>query len=128
MIISRSLIRIVDNSGGKIGRCIKVLNKSPKTKVGDLAVVSLKKVRPRKVHKGKKKEQLKKGIIKLALIISIKRNLHRKGGLKLKIFQTYGLLVSPKGNALGSRFNTALPKELRLEKWLKLIIKSPRLF
>jgi large subunit ribosomal protein L14 len=128
MIIPRSLIRIVDNSGAKVCRCIRVLSQSPKTKIGDLAVVSLVKVKPRKVHKGKKKEQLKKGDIRLALIIHTRRVFSRKDGTILKIFKNYGLLVSPKGKSLGSRYNTPLPRELRTEKWLKLVSNAPSLF
>lgn len=128
MIIPRSLIRIVDNTGAKTCRCIRVLSQSPKTKIGDLAVVSLQKVKPRKVHKGKKKEQLKKGEVRLVLIISTKRTFSRKDGTILKIPNNYGLLVTSKGKALGTRFNTPLPKELRSQKWLKVVSIAPTLF
>lgn len=128
MIIHRSLITIVDNTGAKLCRVIRVLSISPKTKIGDLAVVSLVKVKPRKVHKGKKKEQLKKGTIKLVLIIHSKRLLSRKDGTLYKIYNNYGLLVSAKGKALGSRYNIPLPRELRTQKWLKLVSMAPSLF
>jgi len=128
MIIPRSLIYIVDNTGAKVCRVIRVLSISPKTKIGDLALVSLQKVKPRSVHKGKKTEQLKKGIIKLALIIHIKRPFIRKDGTLFKIENNYGLLVSSKGKAYGSRYNTPLPKELRTQKWLKLVSIAPILF
>lgn len=128
MIIPRSLIRIVDNSGGKISRCIRVLSQSPKSKVGDLAIVSLVKVKPRVVHKGKKKEQLKKGDIRLALIIQTKRPFYRKDGTRLKTFKNYGVLVTTKGKALGSRYHKPVPKELRSEKWLKVVSIAPAMF
>ena len=128
MIIPRTLIRIVDNSGAKLARVIRVLSQSDKTKIGDLAVVSLQKVKPRKVHKGKKKEDLKKGQIKLALIIHIKRSFLRKDGTRLKLSNNYGLLVSPKGKALGSRYNIPLPRELRTQKWLKIVSNAASLF
>jgi large subunit ribosomal protein L14 len=128
MIIPRSLINIVDNTGAKVCRCIRVLSQSPKTKIGDLAVVSLQKVTPRVIHKGKKQEQLKKGEIKLALIIHTKRVFPRKDGTTLKISNNYGLLVTSKGKALGSRYNTPLPRELRTQKWLKLVSIAPTLF
>jgi large subunit ribosomal protein L14 len=128
MIISGSLIKIVDNTGAKICKCIRVLSQSPKTKIGDLAVVSLYKVKPRIVHKGKKKDQLKKGEIKLALIIHTKRRFSRKDGTTLKISNNYGLLVSPKGKSLGTRYKIPLPRELRSQKWLKLVSIAPSLF
>lgn len=128
MIIPRTLIRIVDNTGAKIARCIRVLSQSNNTKVGDLAVVSLQKIKAKKVHKGKKKEDLKKGQIKLALIIHTKRSFARKDGTRLKLFNNYGLLVSPKGKALGSRYNIPLPRELRTQKWLKIVSNASSLF
>lgn len=128
MIIPRSIIRIVDNTGAKLCRCIRVLSQSPKTKVGDLAIVSLQKVKPRYVHKGQKKEQIKKGEIRLALIIHTALPICRKDGTKLKLTQNYGLLVTTKGKTLGSRFKKPVPKEIRCQKWLKLVSIAPSLF
>lgn len=128
MIIPRSLIRIVDNTGAKLCRCIRVLSQSPKTKVGDLAIVSLQKVKQRYVHKGQKKEQIKKGEIRLALIIHTALAICRKDGTKLKLSQNYGLLVTTKGKTLGSRFKKPVPKEIRCQKWLKLVSIAPSLF
>ena len=128
MIMPRSIIRIVDNTGAKLCRCIRVLSQSPKTKVGDLAIVSLKKVKPRYVHKGQKKEQVKKGEIRLALIISMARPIYRKDGTMLKLTHNYGLLVTTKGKTLGSRLKKPVPKEIRCQKWLKLVSIAPSLF
>lgn len=128
MIIPRSIIRIVDNTGAKFCRCIRVLSQSPKTKVGDLAIVSLQKVKPRYVHKGQKKEQVKKGEIRLALIIHTARPIYRKDGTRLKLSINYGLLVTTKGKTLGTRFKKPVPKEIRSQKWLKLVSMAPSLF
>lgn len=125
MIQPRSLIRIVDNSGAKVCRVIKVLNKTPKTKIGDLAVVSLQKVKPRKIHKGKKGERLKKGEIRLALIIYTRRSHHRKDGSALSLAQNYALIVTTKGKSLGTRYKKPLPHELRTEKWAKVVSMAP---
>lgn len=128
MIIPRTLLRIVDNTGAKLCRVIKVLSQSKKSKIGDLAVVSLQKVKPRKIHKGKKGERVKKGEIRLCLIIHAKVSHTRKDGSLLKLSSNYGLLVNSKGKALGSRYNMPLPRELRTEKWLKLVSIAPSLF
>ena len=128
MIIPRSIIRIVDNTGAKLCRCIRVLSQSPKTKVGDLAIVSLQKVKPRYVHKGQKKEQVEKGEIRLALIIHTARPIYRKDGTRLKLSINYALLVTTKGKTLGSRFKKPVPREIRCQKWLKLVSIAPSLF
>ena len=128
MIIPRSIIKIVDNTGAKLSRCIRVLSQSPKTQVGDLVVVSLQKVKRRHVHKGQKKEQVKKGEIRLALLIQTARPIYRKDGTKLQLSHNYALLVTTKGKTLGSRFKKPVPKEIRCQKWLKLISIAPSLF
>ncbi len=128
MIIPRSLIRVVDNCGAKIVRCIKVLTKSKRPKLGDLAIVSLKKVKPRFVHKGKKAERVKKGEIRLALLIYIKNLKKRKDGTAFKLNKNYAILVNKKGKALGSRYNKPLPRELRSEKWIKVVSIAPCFF
>ena len=125
MIQPRTLIKIVDNTGAKTCRVIKVLSKTPKTKVGDLAVVSLQKVKPRKIHKGKKGERVKKGEIRLALLIRNKTPLRRKDGTSLKINENLGLLVNTKSKALGSRYALPLPRELRTQKWIKVVSIAP---
>jgi len=121
MIQPRSLLKIVDNSGAKVGRVIKVLSTTTKKKVGDLAVVSLQKVKPRKIHKGKKGEGVKKGEIRLALIIHLKSSVSRMDGTSFKTNENYGILVTSKGKTLGSRFQLPLPKELRTQKWIKVV-------
>lgn len=125
MLQSRSLLKIVDNSGAKLARVIKVLSDTPKTRLGDLAVVSLQKVRPRKIHKGKKGEQVKKGEIRLALLVRLKSYVCRKDGSLLKLNENYGLLVNSKGKALGSRYFLPLPRELRTQKWIKVVSIAP---
>lgn len=131
MIITGSFIRIVDNSGAKIAKCIKVLSQGSKTKVGDVAIVSIRKVKPRHVPKGQKREQVKKGEIRLALIIQTTKPIYRKDGTFLKLYKNYGLLVITRNKVtrlVGSRFKKPLPKEIKSEKWLKILNKAPSLF
>jgi len=128
MIQPRSLIKIVDNSGAKVCRVIKVLSDTPNTKIGDLAVVSLQKVKPRKIHKGKKGERVKKGEIRLALIIYTRRSHNRIDGTNLKLNENYALLVTAKGKSLGTRYKIPLPRELRTQKWIKLVSIAPSFF
>ncbi|OHA26892.1 MAG: 50S ribosomal protein L14 [Candidatus Taylorbacteria bacterium RIFCSPHIGHO2_02_FULL_44_36] len=55
MIQPRSIVKIADNSGGKIGRIFKVLGSSRKryAQLGDLVVLSVQKAEPRKPIKKK---------------------------------------------------------------------------
>ena len=55
MIQPRSIVRITDNCGAKIGRIFKVLGSSKKrwAEIGDLVVLSVQKAEPRKTVKKK---------------------------------------------------------------------------
>lgn len=55
MIQPRSIVKIADNSGGKIGRIFKVLGSTRKryAELGDIVVLSVQKADPRKLVKAK---------------------------------------------------------------------------
>ena len=55
MITLMSKVLIIDNSGGLVGRCIKVYNKKKTAKIGDCIMVSVIKIAPEsKIKKGEK--------------------------------------------------------------------------
>ena len=60
MIQPQTLLKIVDNSGAKTARCIKVLGGSRKrsASVGDIIVVAVQQVRSRGKYKAKVKKAL----------------------------------------------------------------------
>ena len=55
MIQPRSIVKIADNSGAKIGRIFKVLGSSKKryAEIGEMVVLSVQKAEPRKAVKKK---------------------------------------------------------------------------
>jgi large subunit ribosomal protein L14 len=55
MIQPRSIVKIADNTGAKIGRIFKVLGSSKKryAQIGDIVVLSVQKAEPRKAVKKK---------------------------------------------------------------------------
>jgi large subunit ribosomal protein L14 len=84
-------------------------------------VVSLRKVKPRK------KPKVKKGEIRLALIVYTRRPHQRKDGTSLRFAENYVILVTPQGKALGTRYHKPLARELRVRKWLKVVSIAPAL-
>ena len=133
MIIPGSIVQIVDNTGARICKCIKALTKNNKASTGDFIIVSLRKVRQRYAHKGQKKEQVKKGEIKIVFVTQSNDFIFRSDGTVLKIFNNHGILVTTKNiinKALGSSFNKALPHEVKVKakKWEDVIKISPHLF
>ena len=55
MIQDRSIIKITDNSGAKIGRVFKILGSSKKrwASIGEIVILSVQKAEPRKLAKKK---------------------------------------------------------------------------
>ncbi len=74
MIQPRSIVKVADNSGAKIGRIFKVLGSSKKryAEIGELVVFSVQKAEPRKT--------VKKKDVLLGLVVRQKNPYRRKDG------------------------------------------------
>lgn len=74
MIQPRTIVKITDNSGGKIGRIFKVLGSSKKryAEIGDLVVLSVQVAEPRK--------NVKKKDVLTALVVRTRNAYRRKDG------------------------------------------------
>ena len=115
MILSGTHINIVDNTGAKIAKCIKVLGgiKKKFAKVGDKIVVSIK--------KSNLSTKIKEGDIYYAIIIRTKKQLVRKTGVVVKFFDNAGVLINKEGNLVGTRIFGIVPKEIKDRNYLKII-------
>jgi large subunit ribosomal protein L14 len=117
MIFVESLVDIVDNSGGKQGKCIRIL--SPISLVcrrpgiiGNFVLIVLRKITLiRKV---------KKGSIYKALIVRICKIVERSIGF-LNFDQNAVVLLNKKNEPLGSRIKGLLGKETRENKTVKVV-------
>lgn len=74
MIQPRSIVKITDNSGGKIGRVFKVLGSSKKryAEIGDLVILSVQVAEPRKT--------VKKKDVLCGLVVRTRKAFRRKDG------------------------------------------------
>ena len=77
MIQLNSNINVIDNSGAKIARCIKVLKSGQYASIGDIIVVSIRKALPNK--------KVKLGEVHKALVVYTKKNTKRLNGSYLKV-------------------------------------------
>ena len=117
MIQSRSVLKVIDNSGAKYVRCLKVLNKKKIGYLGDLIIVSvlsLRKGRGRKIR-------VKRKELCLGLISSTKYKLERVGGQFIKSQTNSVILLNRKKKLIGNRVFGLVFKELRLKKNFKAI-------
>ena|SRR5690348_4427705 len=116
MIQPRSHLTIVDNSGAKYAQCIRVLKKK-NAQVGDLIVVSLKKIKVSQSQKLK----VKKGQVCKALLLRTKTALRRKNGSLVLFSENAAVLLNPQKKLIGSRIFGPSARELRQSKHLKII-------
>ena len=119
MIQVESRLNIADNSGAKEVLCVKVLGGSKRrfASVGDIIVVTVKDAIP----KGK----VKKGSVHKAVVVRVKKGIHRDDGSKVKFDNNAAVLVDDKGEPVGTRIFGPVTRELRNRGQMKIISLAP---
>ena len=119
MIQVQTELQVADNTGAKRVECIKVLGGSKRryAGVGDLIVVSVKDALPR----GK----VKKGSVHKAVVVRVKKGIHRDDGSKVKFDNNAAVLTDDKGEPIGTRIFGPVTRELRNKGQMKIISLAP---
>jgi len=120
MIQDRTIVKIADNSGAKIGRVFKVLGSSKKryAEIGDLVIVSVQKAEPRKGVK--KKEVLR------AVVVRQKKAFRRKDGSYVRFDENAVVLVEKvKKEPIAGRVFGPIPREIAEAGYQKIISLAP---
>lgn len=109
MINIRTKLFIADNSGGILGKCIKIINSGRNTTgfIGTLILIT--------ILKKKKKKKFKKRNIYYGMIIMISQYIKRKDGTYIKFTKNRILLLSKNYKFLGSRVYGITLKELKFQ-------------
>ena len=107
MLQPRAIVKIADNSGGKIGRIFKVLGSSKKryAELGEVVVLSVQEAEPRKAVK-------KKDVLH-AVVVRQRKPFRRKDGSYIR-FDDNAVVVLEKGKRepLAGRVFGPMPREL----------------
>lgn len=121
MIQEQTKLNVVDNSGGKVVKCIKVLNGSKKktAKIGDFIKVVVK----NSIFNSK----IKKGQILNAIIVRSKFPLKRTDGSYLSFNDNAVLLLNNQNQMIGTRIFGVIAKEIKTIYFKKLISLSSEL-
>ena len=119
MIQTQSYLDVADNSGARRVMCIKVLGGSKRryARVGDLIKVSVKEAIPR----GK----VKKGQVMTAVVVRTKKGVRRPDGSLIKFDDNAAVLLNPQDAPIGTRIFGPVTRELRGEKFMKIISLAP---
>lgn len=123
MIYSSTILKISDNSGGKLFKCIKILKKGSFTRVGflgDVVVGSVQRLRAKNRYLSK----VKKGDVVYGLIVRTKSTIKRKIGTSINFYSNDVVLLNKSLKPIASRVFGVLPKELRMAKFSKVISLS----
>ena len=119
MIQTQSYLKVAYNSGARRVMCIKVLggSKRPYARVGDLIKVTVKEAIPR----GK----VKKGQVITAVVVRTKKGVRRPDGSLIKFDENAAVLLNAQDAPIGTRIFGPVTRELRGEKFMKIISLAP---
>ena len=119
MIQTQTYLDVADNSGARRVMCIKVLGGSHRryAGVGDVIKVSVKDAIPR----GK----VKKGQVMTAVVVRTKKGVRRPDGSLIKFDDNAAVLLNNLQAPIGTRIFGPVTRELRGEKFMKIISLAP---
>ena len=126
MIQQQTILKVSDNSGAKLVKCIKILKgfKKKYAKLGDIIVVSVLELR----NKSKSSSKVLKGSVLKALIVRTKKNYKKKDGSNFFFSTNSVILLNKQLKPLSTRVFGPLPKVLKKQKNIKLFSISLNFF
>ncbi len=119
MIQTKSYLEVADNSGARRVMCIKVLGGSHRryAAVGDIIKVTVKEAIPR----GK----VKKGQVMKAVVVRTRKGVRRQDGSLITFDDNAAVLLNQQDAPVGTRIFGPVTRELRGEKFMKIISLAP---
>ncbi len=119
MIQTQSYLDVADNSGARRVMCIKVLGGSHRryARVGDVIKVTVKEAIPR----GK----VKKGQVMNAVVVRTRSGVRRNDGSLIKFDDNAAVILNAQNAPIGTRIFGPVTRELRGEKFMKIISLAP---
>ncbi|MBI1732375.1 MAG: 50S ribosomal protein L14 [Gammaproteobacteria bacterium] len=119
MIQMQTVLDAADNSGARRLMCVKVLGGSKRryAGVGDVIRVSVKEAIPR----GK----VKKGELYLAVVVRTRKGVRRQDGSLIRFDSNAAVLLNNLHQPVGTRIFGPVTRELRGEKFMKIISLAP---
>jgi len=119
MIQMQTILDVADNTGARSVMCIKVLGGSKRryANVGDVIKVSIKEAAPR--------GRVKKGEVYSAVVVRTASGLRRPDGSAIKFDGNAAVLLNNKLEPIGTRIFGPVTRELRTERFMKIVSLAP---
>ena len=119
MIQTESRLEVADNTGAREVMCIKVLggSKLRYAGIGDIIKVTVKEATPR--------GRVKKGEIYNAVVVRTAKGVRRQDGSLIKFDGNAAVLLNNKLEPIGTRIFGPVTRELRSERFMKIVSLAP---
>ena len=119
MIQMQSMMTVADNSGAKRVMCIKVLGGSKRryARIGDIVKITVKEALPN--------SRVKKGDVYDAVIVRTRSGVRRPDGSLIRFDKNSAVLLNAAHQPVGTRIFGPVTRELRSEKFMRIISLAP---
>lgn len=119
MIQMQTRLEVADNTGARNVMCIKVLGGSKRryASVGDIIKVTVKDAAPR--------GRVKKGEVYDAVVVRTAKGVRRTDGSLIKFDGNAAVLLNNKYEPIGTRIFGPVTRELRTERFMKIVSLAP---
>lgn len=119
MIQMQTNLDVADNTGARSVMCIKVLGGSKRryATVGDIIKVTVKDAAPR--------GRVKKGEVYDAVVVRTATAIRRPDGSCIRFDKNAAVLLDNKKEPIGTRIFGPVTRELRTEKFMKIVSLAP---
>ncbi len=119
MIQQESILKIADNTGGRVLLCIRVLGGTRRryARVGDVIVGTIKQAIPG--------GSVKKGEIVRAVIVRTKKERRRSDGTYIRFDDNAAVILTEDENPRGTRIFGPVARELRDKNYMKIVSLAP---
>ena len=119
MIQMQTTLDVADDTGARKIQCIKVLGGSKRryAEVGDIIKVTVKEAAPR--------GRVKKGEIYNAVVVRTAKGVRRKDGSLVRFGGNAAVLLNTKLEPIGTRIFGPVTRELRGDRFMKIVSLAP---
>lgn len=119
MIQMQTCLDVADNSGAKRVMCVKVLGGSKRryAAIGDIIKVSVRDAIPR--------GRVKRGEVYNAVVVRTRKGIRRPDGSKICFDGNAAVILNNQLQPIGTRIFGPVTRELRTERFMKIISLAP---
>jgi large subunit ribosomal protein L14 len=119
MIQMQTMLEVADNSGARRVQCIKVLGGSKRryAGIGDIIKITIKEAIPN--------SRVKKGEVFNAVVVRTRKGVRRTDGSLIRFDRNAAVLLNPQNQPVGTRIFGPVTRELRSERFMKIISLAP---